>query len=125
MHEGLRLAPAGFQASQHHLDHAHHRRRAPSSVLGRAQPCLHSMLAGAADTCAAGELAAQTCHTRTCGQAARCQRAGLGCQLAWGAGIGGACERGVQTGLRRSKTSAIRALVVAGLSHVMMRCLSR
>jgi len=59
--EDLRLAPAGFQASQHHLDHAHHRRRAPSSVLGRAQPCLHSMLAGAADTCAAGELAAQTC----------------------------------------------------------------
>ena len=39
----------------------------------------------------------EACHTRTCGQAARCQRAGLGCQLAWGAGIGGACERGVQT----------------------------
>jgi len=67
----------------------------------------------------------EACHARTCGQAARCQRTGLGCQLPCGAGVGGACERGVQTGLRRSKTSAIRALVVAGLSHVMMRCLSR
>ena len=39
----------------------------------------------------------EACHTRTCGQAVRCQKTGLGCQLPCGAGVGGACERGVQT----------------------------
>ena len=57
--EGLHSGAPWKRASQHHTHHPHHRSPAPACVLDCTQPCLHHALAGAADTCPAGELAAQ------------------------------------------------------------------
>ena len=59
--EGLHSGAPWKRASQHHTHHPHHRSPAPACVLDCTQPCLHHALAGAADTCPTGELAAQTC----------------------------------------------------------------
>ena len=48
-------------------------------------------------------------------------RSGLPAPL-YGAGVSGACERGVQTGLSTAKHGRGRPAAVAGMSYVTMRC---
>ena len=59
--EGLPYPAPPGGASHHHIRQSRHHQRAYRALLRAACSCLHSTLAGAADTCAAGELAAQTC----------------------------------------------------------------